>query len=176
HLFVHTLTGLGAKASQRHFDHRGYFNHHPTDWNAFHQYYGGNPLALKLAVAQISDFFDGNCADSLRALNAGEFLLRPFQAAIAEQLSRLTPEEHIVLAGLVDLSREIPNGLSLAQLKKAISAPEIRRQLLALLDSLVARSLIETQKTPFHSTRFKAHPIISRDLTAHQPHKLAPVT
>lgn len=168
HLFVHTLAGLGAAASQRHFDYHRYFDNHPADWAAFHHYYGGNPLALKLTVAQINDFFDGSRAESLRALKAGEFLLRPFQAAIADQLSRLTPEEHLVLAALVDPYSETPNGVSLAQLKKAIPTPEIRRQLLALLDSLVARCLIETPKSPLQKPRFKAHPIIQRYLKAQQ--------
>lgn len=168
HLFVHTLAGLGVATSQRHFDHHRYFDNHPADWAAFHHYYGGNPLALKLTVAQINDFFDGNRAESLRALKAGEFLLRPFQAAIADQLSRLTPEEHKVLVSLVESGSETPNGMSLAQIKKAIPAPEMRRQLLALLDSLLARSLIETQKALFHTPRFRAHATIYQYLKVQQ--------
>ncbi|MEO0455909.1 MAG: NB-ARC domain-containing protein [Cyanobacteria bacterium P01_A01_bin.114] len=168
-LIVHHLKGLAAETSQPCLDRGGYFTHRSADWQALSDYYDGNPAVLQMAVAQIGDFFDGNVSDSLRMLRAGEFLLRSFQDAIAHQLSRLTPEEHLVLATLASLAQEIAGAASLTQLKKAISDPEIQRQLLALLDSLVARCLVSTQKTSFHNPGFKPHPIIVRYLKAQRP-------
>ncbi len=103
--------------------------------------YAGNPLALKVVAETIADLFAGEIGPFLKQ---GTAIFGSIQELLAEQISRLSAVEQTVLRWLA-IGRE---PLSLEELLGLLVAPKPQGQVLAAVDSLRRRSLIERGKLP----------------------------
>ena len=103
--------------------------------------YAGNPLALKVVAETIVDLFNGEIGPFLKQ---GTVIFGGIQELLAEQISRLSAVEQTVLRWLA-IGRE---PLSLEELEALLVAPRLQGQVLAAVDTLRRRSLIERGKSP----------------------------
>lgn len=111
------------------------------EWNQLSDFYGGNPLLLKIVATAIQDLFDGNISDFLaqETLVFGEI-----RDILKQQLNRLSDIEKQVMSSLA-MNRKV---MRLEKLRQDI--PSISQQeLLEVLQSLQARSLIEKTDAGF---------------------------
>ena len=105
-------------------------------WHGFVTSYAGNPLALKIVAQAISDLFGG---DLDRFLQEGELIFNGVRPVLRQQVGRLSPLEHLLLAWLAVL-REWTTLDTLVQ----VTHPRVlRAQLLEALEALSRRSLLE---------------------------------
>src|SRR6266700_2784179 len=98
--------------------------------------YAGNPLALKIVAQAISDLFGG---DLDRFLREGELIFNGVRPVLRQQVGRLSPLEHLLLAWLAVL-RE---WTKLDTLVQVLHPRVLRAQLLEALEALSRRSLLE---------------------------------
>jgi hypothetical protein len=98
--------------------------------------YRGNPLALKIAATSILDLFDGKIADFLEE---GSVVFNGIRNLLARQVQRLSPLEEQIMYWLA-INRE---PVSVAQLQADIVPAVSRSHIIAALESLSWRSLIE---------------------------------
>src|SRR5712692_2296336 len=103
--------------------------------------YAGNPLALKVVAETIVDLFAGSIGPFLKQ---GTAIFGGIQELLAEQVSRLSAVEQTVLRWLA-IGRE---PLGLEELLALLVAPLPQGQVLAAVDNLRRRSLIERGKLP----------------------------
>jgi WD40 repeat protein/transcriptional regulator with XRE-family HTH domain len=113
----------------------------PEEWARLVEVYAGNPLALKVVAETIADLFAGEIG---AFLTQGTLLFGTIHELLAEQVSRLSAMERTVLRALA-LGRE---PLSLEELQALLVAPRPLGHVLAAVDSLRRRSLIERGKLP----------------------------
>jgi WD40 repeat protein len=113
-----------------------------NDWYHLQQYYSGNPLAIKIAATTIRDLFDGSVT---AFLEQGVILCDGIEALLSQQFERLSEMERQVLYWLA-IDRE---AISIAQLLADFIPSGSRSQLLAALQSLDRRSLIEKNTGSF---------------------------
>jgi WD40 repeat protein/DNA-binding XRE family transcriptional regulator len=105
-------------------------------WERLVASYAGNPLALKIIAQPISDLFNG---DLDRFLQEGELIFNGIRPVLRQQISRLTPLEHLLLTWLAVL-REWTGLPALAQV---LHPRVLRARLLDALEALSRRSLLE---------------------------------
>jgi WD40 repeat protein/transcriptional regulator with XRE-family HTH domain len=110
-------------------------------WERFVQHYAGNPLALKIAAATVRDLFDG---DLVAYLSDTPGVLISLQQLLSEHIARLTPTERDLLTWLA-VERE---GATLEQFAADLYPAVPRRELIAALQSLRQRSLVERSGSP----------------------------
>jgi hypothetical protein len=104
------------------------------------KYFGGNPLALKLATTTISTLFGG----SIQAFLAqGRTVFSDLWDLLDQQFQRLSPLQQQIMYWLA-IHKE---GVTPTQLQDEILPKVPLRQLLEALESLQTRSLIETVDT-----------------------------
>lgn len=96
----------------------------------------GNPLALKIVAATIKSLFGGNIRDFF---NRGTMVFGDIWNLLEQQFNRLSPLEQQVMQWLA-IAREL---VSLQELHADIIPKIPQRELLEVLESLSARSLIE---------------------------------
>jgi WD40 repeat protein len=125
-----------------------------SDWQHLQQDYAGNPLAIKIAATTIRDLFDGSVT---AFLEQGVILSDGIEALLSQQCDRLSEIEKQVLYWLA-IYRE-PG--SIAQLLADFIPSGLRSQLLAALQSLHWRSLIEKS-----GGCFTLQPVVMEYITA----------
>lgn len=108
----------------------------PEAWESFVQHYGGNPLALKIAGATVRSLFGGDLAAFLRE---GPVLHHTLQQLLDDQFERLAPLERDIVTWLAVERAHA----TLDQLNANFVRSVARRDLLAALEALRRRSLIE---------------------------------
>ncbi len=106
------------------------------DYQVLVDHYAGNPLALKIVATTIQELFNGNITHFLQQ---GCFIFGDISALLTQQFDRLSPLEQQVMNWLA-INRE---WISLSKLAQDIVPPVLPRSLLAALESLNCRSLIE---------------------------------
>jgi NACHT domain len=145
--FVHVLhlPGLTTAASQQLLKSQGTFAHRSSETKRLVDYYAGNPLLLKLVAAQILDYFNGDISTYLNAIAPGQELLQDVWDVLAQQLSRASQPEQVVLRHLA-LAGE---WVTLSTLQKELNEVMSRQELLDVLDSLYRRSLGQKKGTAF---------------------------
>ncbi|MHC5849487.1 WD40 domain-containing protein [Nostoc sp.] len=99
-------------------------------------YFGGNPLALKIAATAIQDIF---CGDTQAFLAQGNTLFSDLWDLLKQQFERLSPLQQQIMYWLA-INRE---GVTPAKLQTAILPQVSWRELLEALESLQGRSLME---------------------------------
>jgi hypothetical protein len=101
------------------------------------KYFGGNPLALKIAATTIQTLFGGN---SQAFLAQGRTVFSDLWDLLDRQFERLSPLQQQIMYWLA-INRE---GVTSAKLQNEIMPKVPWRELLEALESLQVRSLIET--------------------------------
>ncbi|GAB4209905.1 MAG: hypothetical protein Fur006_70030 [Coleofasciculaceae cyanobacterium] len=104
------------------------------------KYFGGNPLALKIAATTIQTLFGGN---SQAFLAQGRTVFSDLWDLLEQQFERLSPLQQQIMYWLA-INRE---GVTPATLQEEILPKVPWRELLEALEALHARSLIETVDT-----------------------------
>ncbi|MEM6403489.1 MAG: NB-ARC domain-containing protein, partial [Cyanobacteria bacterium P01_D01_bin.116] len=104
--------------------------------------YAGNPLALKIAATTIEELFDNDVADFLQS---GTIICGDIFDLIDQQFNRLSNLEKQVMYWLA-INREL---ISLKDLQSDIIDFVKTRELLAALESLQSRCLIENNSSKF---------------------------
>ena len=105
------------------------------------EWYGGNPLALKIVAQTIVELFGGEIGPFLAQ---GEVVFGEVRELLAEQFERLSPVEQSALLWLAILREPV----SLEELLEVQGIPSPRVQVLEALEALRRRSLIEPGKHP----------------------------
>ncbi len=108
----------------------------PDAWHWFVTSYAGNPLALKIVAQAVLDLFNG---DLDRFLREGELIFNGVRPVLRQQVGRLSPLEHLLLAWLAVL-RE---WTKLDTLVQVLHPRVLRAQMLEALEALRRRSLLE---------------------------------
>jgi WD40 repeat protein len=104
--------------------------------------YAGNALALKIVATSILDLFDGNVYEFLKQ-DTGVF--GDIRDLLDQQFERLLDPEKEIMYWLA-INRE---PLALSELREDVVSPTRKPNLLAALESLERRSLIEQNETLF---------------------------
>jgi hypothetical protein len=105
-------------------------------------YYGGNPLALKIVSRSIQDLFDGNISEFL---NQGTLVFSQVRHLLQQQCDRLSPLEARVMYWLAIL--RLPATVNMLQ--NQLVPITTNAELLEALSSLRWRSLIEKAASGF---------------------------
>jgi hypothetical protein len=123
-------------------------------------YFGGNPLALKLAATTIKTLF---CGDIHAFLVQGNTVFSDFWDLLDRQFERLSTLQQQIMYWLA-INRE---GATPGKLKSEILPKVSGRQLMEALESLAERSLIEDRRSPDNtaSTSLTLQPAIVEYLT-----------
>jgi WD40 repeat protein/transcriptional regulator with XRE-family HTH domain len=146
--------GLTRGASQALLDEKELFG--PTDaWDAFVYYYGGNPLALKIAAAIVRDLFGGDLAAFLKE---APVTLHTLYHLLDNQFEHLSALERDVLFWLA-IERE---GVAIEALRADLLGKLSKNDLLPALMSLRRRSLIERDE---HTAVFFLQPVLLEFVT-----------
>jgi WD40 repeat protein/transcriptional regulator with XRE-family HTH domain len=134
------LTGLDVVACEQLLAEKGVVGT-PEERARLVEAYAGNPLALKVVAETIADLFAGEIGPFLKQ---GTAIFGGIEELLAEQIGRLSAVEQTVLRWLA-IGRE---PLGLEELLALLVAPLPQGQVLAAVDSLRRRSLIERGKLP----------------------------
>ncbi|AFY57183.1 NB-ARC domain-containing protein [Rivularia sp. PCC 7116] len=153
------LNSLQLNDVKQIFDRRGSYLGSREDWCNLVKYYGGNPLALKMAANLIHKYFLGNITQYLEDLMANRFILSDFQNLLIEEFKNLSASEKSVMQKLASYSHEV----SLSQLNQDLRDSKVKPYLLDILDSLSCRALIEQHKAYFKLQPFVAECIHNID-------------
>ena len=151
---VMKVTGLTRPASQALLDEKELFG--PADaWDAFVYYYGGNPLALKIAAAIVRDLFGGDLGAFLKE---APVTLHTLHQLLDNQFEHLSDLERDVLFWLAIEREQVPMEVLRADLLGTMS----KNELLPALMSLRRRSLIERGD---HGAVFHLQPVLLEFIT-----------
>src|SRR6266516_940349 len=129
------LAGVDEQAAHELLSDKGLIGT-PDAWHGFVTSYAGNPLALKIVAQAVLDLFNG---DLDRFLREGELIFNGVRPVLRQQVGRLSPLEHLLLAWLAVL-RE---WTKLDTLVQVLHPRVLRAQLLEALEALSRRSLLE---------------------------------
>jgi NB-ARC domain len=145
-LFVHLirLQGLNGSDSRQLLQNQGVFTSRLSDWHDLVDYYGGNPLLLKLSAAQMRDYFDSSISEYLNE-SQGQGIFQDARDLLEQQFSRVSHPEERVMIYLAMAEGWVSLATMQADLKTVLS----RQELLDVLDSLHRRSLFQKSGTDF---------------------------
>lgn len=129
------LTGLG-EASRQILKEKELSS--PEQWDKIIEPYRGHPLALKFVAAMIQELFQG---DVLQFLKKYTLFLGDFEYLLYEQLNRLSPLEVKIVQWLARQDSSV----TLDQLNNCLQLGGSHSSLLAALESLRRRSLVEKE-------------------------------
>lgn len=147
-----TLKGLNYSEGESILKQKG-LSPSVSEINSLVECYGGNPLALKIAATTIVDLFAGSITDFLQA---GTVLCNDIFDLLHQQFQRLSVLERQVMYWLA-INRE---WMSIKELQTNIIDIIKQRDLIAALESLVSRFLIENQ-----AGKFTQQPVVMEYIT-----------
>lgn len=112
-----------------------------TDADTLHNYYGGNPYALKVAATNVNSLFYHQVSEWIKQDN---FIFGTIQQLLNQQIQRLAPPEHQI----IDCIASHKDGITFDQLHEALVEEGLvsTADLLPALQSLQSRSLLCTQE------------------------------
>lgn len=142
------LKGLPLNDGRAIVQAKGPFCGSETDWQQLIHTYAGNPLALKIVSTTIDELFGGQIAPFLAQ---GALIFGDIQDLLAQQINRLSDLEHQILVWLA-INRE---PIAIAELQSDLLDPGLPTELLAALDALQRRSLMERS-----GQRFTLQPVL----------------
>ena len=142
------LAGLESSACEQILGERGVVGSE-QERERLIEWYGGNPLALKIVAQTIVELFGGEIAPFLEQ---GEVVFGEVRELLAEQFERLSPVEQSALLWLAILREPVP--LEALLDVQGILSPRV--QVLEALEALRRRSLIEpgTSRGPSRCNRW----------------------
>ncbi|PSB15691.1 NACHT domain-containing protein [Phormidesmis priestleyi ULC007] len=139
------LQGLSASESQQLLQQQGTFAPIQADWHRITDYYGGNPLILKMVAARVVDYFDGSISDYLSDGSPEQLLFQEIRDLLGQQFDRASEPEQIVMVHLAIIG----DWVSLSDLQADLESVISRQDLLDILDSLYRRSLFQKSRASF---------------------------
>ncbi|NMF59707.1 NB-ARC domain-containing protein [Pseudanabaena yagii] len=116
-----------------------------VEWQEIITHYAGNPLALKIVAAGIRDLLGGDVAQMLALMREGGLTFGDIQDLLHRQFLRLSEAEQEVMYWLA-IAREPISALSL---KESLLSRESKQRLIATLELLKKRSLMEVTASGF---------------------------
>ncbi|BBC26960.1 NB-ARC domain-containing protein [Pseudanabaena sp. ABRG5-3] len=116
-----------------------------AEWQEIITHYAGNPLALKIVAAGIRDLLGGDVAQMLALMREGGLTFGDIQDLLHRQFLRLSEAEQEVMYWLA-IARE---PISILSLKESLLSRESKQRLIATLELLKKRSLIEITTNGF---------------------------
>ena len=136
---VHSLqlTGLLADHGTELLNHAG-VSGSDGEVNQLIEHYSGNPLALKLVVRVVKDFYAANIATFLQGETA---IFEDIRAVLDQQFARLSDLEREILLCLAIEREPVP----LTELQARLLHPSRQRNLIEAVYNLQRRSLLEKQ-------------------------------
>jgi WD40 repeat protein len=134
-----SLTGISTIASQQILKDKG-LTATESQNRTLVNYFGGNPLALKIATTTIQTLFGGNIQAFLAQ---GSAVFSNLWDLLDQQFSRLSPLQQQVMYWLA-INRE---GVTPGKLQAEILPQVTIKQVMEALEALQERSLIESQET-----------------------------
>ncbi|MEM9948462.1 MAG: NB-ARC domain-containing protein [Cyanobacteria bacterium P01_D01_bin.36] len=133
------LSGLAESDGKALIQTLGTLTGTPAEWQQLIQAYSGNPLALKMIVAAVRDYFDGDISSFLALSKEESLLFGDIKQLLLRQINRLTALEKDIMYWLA-INREPVAWQTLrADLAKTVPLNKV----LEAIDSLERRSLIE---------------------------------
>ncbi len=129
------LTDLEKEAAQEILREKGLSQ--ADKWGELIKIYRGNPLSLYIVAATIIDIFDGDVCNFIKQ---NTIYLGQLQTILEQQFNRLSDVETQIMRHLANS----PQAISLSQLREELSPSISMSQLMAALESLKWRSLMET--------------------------------
>ncbi|MEO1373504.1 MAG: NB-ARC domain-containing protein [Cyanobacteria bacterium J06635_10] len=151
-LYSIQLTSLQFDDVKQIFNQQGNYQGSQEDWINLVNYYGGNPLVLKMVANRILRYFGGNISEYLKELVASRFILHDFSRLFGEEFQNISKLEQLVMQKLASYSSEV----SLLQLRQDLNEPPIEAYLLDILDSLNSRGFFEKCGADFKLQPFVA--------------------
>ncbi|MEP0914556.1 protein kinase [Leptolyngbya sp. GB1-A1] len=133
------LKGLSRTEGQEFFKAKGCYSAHDEDLEEISEHYDGNPLALKIVASAVQELTEGDVTEVLPQLRQGRFQFDDIDDILKRQWQRLARTEQTVMYWLA-INRE---PVSLTELQSDVVSEAVSRQLLAAVQSLSRRSLIE---------------------------------
>ncbi|MBF2016527.1 MAG: hypothetical protein IGS23_15260 [Rivularia sp. T60_A2020_040] len=133
------LKGLNPSEGQELFQQKGQFTGTEQEWQTLIEYYGGNPLALKMVAAGTQELFNGKITSVLEYMEQGIAIFDDISDLLSCQFQRLSAVEAEVMYWLA-INRE---PVSLTELAEDLVTFTSKRQLPQAIKSLLQRSLIE---------------------------------
>lgn len=133
------LSGLDPATTREIVQTKGEFWASAAEWRDLSEHYGGNPLALKMVVPVIQDFFEGSVPQFLLCLNQGPLVIDELRHLLNQQFNRLSGLEIQLMYYLVAKQEFVSFRQLLAEFGDQLG----RNQILVALASLHRRSLVE---------------------------------
>lgn len=133
------LTGLQAAEINAIYQTINTFWGTPEVWQQLVDYYGGNPLSLKIVASTIQALFDGNISQFLQCWRAEVFILDGIRDLLDSQFNRLSDLETEVMYWLA-IERE---PVTVIELQDDLLSILSKQQLVNTLNSLCRRCLID---------------------------------
>ncbi len=133
------LKGLDMEAGRQIFNLHGKFLGSAEEWQQLIDHYAGNPLAIKMVVPVLQDFFESDIPQFLQFANQNIFVFDNIRDLLERQFNRLSDLEEAVMYWLA-INRE---PIALPQLRHDFVQPPPFNELVNALNALQRRSLIE---------------------------------
>ncbi|MEK8018238.1 MAG: NB-ARC domain-containing protein, partial [Candidatus Parabeggiatoa sp.] len=133
------LSGLEELAGQQFFTKTDEMIFSEADRKKIIHYYGGNPLALQIVLADIQDWPNEDSLKWIASLEDSLLAFERIEELLDSQFDRLSKPEKVVIYWLA-INRE---PVSLFYLKADIVSRNIKNQVVKTVKSLIRRSLIE---------------------------------
>jgi GTPase SAR1 family protein len=128
------LQGLEIQPAKKIFRNRGLTEE--EDWEKLINLYRGNPLALKIVATMILELFNGKVSDFLAE---NTIFIGQIAEILDKQFVRLSDSEMQLLYCLANIKKSV----NFAQLCRYFEQNISKSEIIAVLESLVMRSLIE---------------------------------
>jgi NB-ARC domain len=133
------LKGLPQTEAKNIFQVTAKFSGSEYEWKTLIEYYGGNPLALKIVAGCIKDNLNGNISPVISYFNTGTLIFDDIRNLLEQQFNQLSEIEKQIMHWFA-INRE---PVSFEQLQEYFVANSLKNKLLNTLLSLVNRSLID---------------------------------
>lgn len=144
------LQGLEAAAARKILKQQGLCDE--NSWGELIKVYRGNPLALKMVSTTIKELFAGKVSEFIK----DTWIFGNMNYFLGKQFKRLSGAESEIMYLLA--SKE--DGLNIQELQDRMGTAVSPQELLAALDSLKSRSLIETSTEASRQAYFQLQPVV----------------
>ena len=160
----HYLRGLNSGEGKEIFTERGDFYGNEADWERLISYYAGNPIAIKIVVCAVQEFFDRDITRLVDLLNRDGLVFEDIKELLDQHFDRLSKVEKELMQWLA-INRILPLLTEMsAEMLSEISLARSPQELLTIVNSLRRRSLIVKTSTGYSQQPMIAEYIKSRSI------------
>lgn len=110
-----------------------------TEWRLLAEYYGGNPLVLKMLAARLLDLYHGDISKFIEVLIKGKIVLNDINNLLQQQFERLSKTEKEIIYWLASSCEPV----SFDKLHNHVFENKSKSQLIEATYTLMNRSLVE---------------------------------